>query len=250
MSTRASRPATKLLARRIISQEFNLRRPGHWRGACKGSRDGPAREEELGRPRSTSRRSPWGRRPAAKDSPAELTEREPHDAVLAGLYLMPFSVIAFLWFIAVIRRRIGEREDRFFATVFLGSGLLFAALTLVVSSVTAGAAVASDTFDTVLPDAGDVAVLQGIGRSLTTLSVVRLAGVFVLSTSTLILRTRALPTWLGIIGYPTAVGLLVNPFGWTEAALIFPSWVILVSVVILVRRKTAPAVPGGASSAT
>ena len=36
--------------------------------------------------------------------------------------------IAFLWFIGVIRDLIGEMEDKFFATVFLGSGLLFIAM--------------------------------------------------------------------------------------------------------------------------
>jgi len=45
-----------------------------------------------------------------------------------GLNLIPFAGIAFLWFIAVLRDRLGELEDRFFATVFLGSGLLFLAM--------------------------------------------------------------------------------------------------------------------------
>src|SRR3954453_14698216 len=44
---------------------------------------------------------------------------------LVGVDLAPFAGIAFLWFIAVVRNLIGDREDRFFATVFLGSGLLF-----------------------------------------------------------------------------------------------------------------------------
>src|SRR5262245_49383674 len=39
--------------------------------------------------------------------------------------LIPVAGIAFLWFIGVLRDRLGQREDRFFATVFLGSGLLF-----------------------------------------------------------------------------------------------------------------------------
>jgi hypothetical protein len=47
---------------------------------------------------------------------------------LVGVYLAPFSGIAFLWFIAVVRNLIGAREDRYFATVFLGSGLLFVAM--------------------------------------------------------------------------------------------------------------------------
>ena len=35
-----------------------------------------------------------------------------------SLNLLPFAGIAFLWFIAVVRDRLGELEDRFFATVF------------------------------------------------------------------------------------------------------------------------------------
>jgi hypothetical protein len=37
---------------------------------------------------------------------------------------VPFAGIAFLWFIGMLRDRLGEFEDRFFATVFFGSGLL------------------------------------------------------------------------------------------------------------------------------
>src|SRR4051794_9749769 len=48
-------------------------------------------------------------------------------AISFSLNLLPFAGIAFLWFIAVVRDRLGDLEDRFFATVFLGSGLLFIA---------------------------------------------------------------------------------------------------------------------------
>ena len=53
-----------------------------------------------------------------------LTDSGKRAAVAVGLNLIPFAGIAFLWFIGVIRDRIGAHEDRFFATVFLGSGLL------------------------------------------------------------------------------------------------------------------------------
>ncbi|HWJ53413.1 MAG TPA: hypothetical protein VNT24_08590, partial [Propionibacteriaceae bacterium] len=45
-----------------------------------------------------------------------------------SLNLVPFAGIAFLWFIGVVRERLGEIEDRLFSTVFLGSGLLFLAM--------------------------------------------------------------------------------------------------------------------------
>ena len=52
--------------------------------------------------------------------------------------LMPFAGIAFLWFIGVVRDGFGSFEDKFFSTVFIGSGLLFLAMMFVSSAVGAG----------------------------------------------------------------------------------------------------------------
>ena len=49
--------------------------------------------------------------------------------VSLDLNLIHYSSIIFLWFIGVIRFFLSDRENRLFATVFLGSGLLFLALT-------------------------------------------------------------------------------------------------------------------------
>src|SRR6266487_2905954 len=54
--------------------------------------------------------------------------------VSLALTLVPFAGIAFLWFMGVVRDRLGTLEDQFFSTVFFGSGLLFLALLLLVSS--------------------------------------------------------------------------------------------------------------------
>src|SRR6266496_3896161 len=72
---------------------------------------------------------------------AWLTDSGRRAAVAVALNLVPFAGIAFLWFIGVLRDRIGAREDRFFATVFLGSGLLFVAMLFVAAAV-AGATIA------------------------------------------------------------------------------------------------------------
>src|SRR5215470_11021776 len=55
--------------------------------------------------------------------------------VALALNIIPFSGIAFLWFIGVLRDRLGQREDRFFATVFFGSGLLFLATLFIAAAV-------------------------------------------------------------------------------------------------------------------
>ena len=51
---------------------------------------------------------------------------------------MPFAGIAFLWFIGVLRDGLGRLENRFFTTVFIGSGLLFLAMIFASTAVGAG----------------------------------------------------------------------------------------------------------------
>src|SRR6187401_286575 len=75
--------------------------------------------------------------PADPQEPGSWLNSESGKIALA-LNLIPFAGIAFLWFIGVLRDRLGPKEDRFFATVFLGSGLLFLA-TLFVAATIVGA---------------------------------------------------------------------------------------------------------------
>jgi hypothetical protein len=67
-----------------------------------------------------------------------LTDGSRRGAVLFALGLVPFAGIAFLWFVGVVRDRVGDAEDRFFATVFLGSGLLFVGTLFVASALAMG----------------------------------------------------------------------------------------------------------------
>ena len=56
-------------------------------------------------------------------------------AIALALNLVPLAGVAFLWFIGVLRDRLGQQEDRFFATVFFGSGLLFLAMLFAAAAV-------------------------------------------------------------------------------------------------------------------
>src|SRR4249919_316836 len=80
------------------------------------------------------------------------------NATLVALYLIPFSGIAFTWFLAALRRRVGRLEDQLFATVFLATGLLFVAM-LFAAGAAASAAVTAGRFGTTT--AGTIAVLFG-----------------------------------------------------------------------------------------
>jgi hypothetical protein len=169
-------------------------------------------------------------------------------SVTAALSMIPFAAIAFLWFTAVIRVRLGSREDRFFETVFLGSGLIFVAMLFAAGGALGGAlgviGTGSDaTGDTVLLAWSTALWLLGTFGA-------RMAAVFILSVTTMGLRMRTVPKWLAAWGYVTAVLLLVTPPFPRLSQYLFPLWVIVVSVFILVRRREAEPSAGAVRNAS
>lgn len=151
-----------------------------------------------------------------------------------GLRLIPFASIFFLWFMGVIRDRLGAAEDKLFATVTLGSGLVFLALTL------ASCAIAGGLLDSLLTG-GSQALPLGVylfARSITDLAfntyAVKMASVFMLSLGTLWRATGVMPRPLVYLTYLLALGMLVVFSQSLWLLLIFPAWVLLVSVYILI----------------
>jgi hypothetical protein len=135
---------------------------------------------------------------------------------------------------AVLRNRIGSLEDRFFATVFLGSGLLFVALLFVCTAVT-GAILETFAVDGRLPDQSETfAFGRRLSHALMNTFAIKMAAVFIFVTSSIGLRTAIMPRWLGFAGFALGLVLLlvITDFAWI--ALLFPLWVLLVSVYILV----------------
>src|SRR3954453_9968269 len=57
------------------------------------------------------------------------------ETVTLALNLIPFAGVAFLWFIGVLRDRLGQQEDRFFSTGFFGSALLFLAMLFAAAAI-------------------------------------------------------------------------------------------------------------------
>jgi uncharacterized membrane protein len=159
-----------------------------------------------------------------------LTEPNRRNAVRFALDLVPFAGIAFLWFIGVLRNRLGELEDQFFATVFLASGLLFVA-TMFVASALMGAltdSVAAGDIDSQTYYFG-----RRVSDSLLNLFAMKMAGVFIFSTCTIGLRTAIFPRWVALSGYACALVLLAVIADWRWITLVFPIWMVLVSAQIL-----------------
>lgn len=159
--------------------------------------------------------------------------------VSLGLNLVPFAGIAFLWFIGVVRDRLGDLEDRLFATVVLGSGLLFLAMTF------AGAALAGGLLSTYA--LGSTSILEnGIftyGREVTfqliNVYAVRMAGLFMISLGSIWIRTGAMHRAWAFVTYALALVLLVSVTFSLWVTLVFPAWVFAVSVQFLIRSRHA-----------
>lgn len=149
--------------------------------------------------------------------------------------LMPFAGISFLWFIGVVRDGLGRLEDRFFSTVFLGSGLLFLAMMFVTSAIGAGLA-ASNSVGQDLLGHSEVAVFgQMVVLALSKTYALRMAAVFMISLATIWLRTGLMPRWLVYVSYLLAVALLIASDVSMWLTLGFPIWVLVVSMLLLAR---------------
>jgi hypothetical protein len=153
-----------------------------------------------------------------------------------ALGLIPFAGLFFLWFIAVARERLGRFEDQFFATVFLGSGLLFLAMVFAAAASAGAIAAAYARAPTTFPASSTYLYARQAVAQIFAVYALRMAAVFLLSQATLWVRTKVMPTWMALLTYVVALVLL---FVFTQASwviLIFPAWVLMVSIYILVAR--------------
>jgi hypothetical protein len=153
------------------------------------------------------------------------------------LTLVPFAGIALLWFTGVIRDQLKDREDRFFATIFFGSGIIIVLL-LFIWGALLGTIMRIATLET-------LGVIDSFSTDIYIYSIVlmneiigniglRMTGVYMTAVGTLWNRTKLMPRWITIITYILALGFLLAAERIREARFIFPVWVFVVSVYILI----------------
>jgi len=154
-------------------------------------------------------------------------------SVALALNLMPFAGIAFLWFIGVLRHRLGQQEDRFFATVFFGSGLLFLAMLFTSAAIMGAILIAFAMQPEELIGSATFHFARAAAYSLVNVYMIKMASVFMITTSTVAIYTGIAPRWLAILGLALALILLFGSFYISWSFLVFPLWVFLVSASIL-----------------
>lgn len=165
-------------------------------------------------------------------SVAAVSARSSAGQLAAAVTLIPFAGIAFLWFVGVVRDRLGELEDRFFSTVMFGSALLFLAMLFVAMAIAGGILVtasgAVEEVDRKIVGFGREVMLQ-----ISNVYALRMAGVFMISLATIWLRTGIMPRWVVVITYLVALVLLFVVTLSVWVTLVFPAWVCVISCLIL-----------------
>ncbi|MFJ5829107.1 hypothetical protein [Streptomyces sp. NPDC093089] len=164
-------------------------------------------------------------------------------AVRTALELVPFAGIAFLWFMGALREQGGAREDKFVSTVFLGSGLVF------VATLFGAAAAAWSVLDEGGQDGQGSDFGRDVAYALLTTYAMRMAAVFVITTSTIGRRLGVLPRPLVAVGYLVGLTLLVVGANVPWSELIFPAWVLAISLNSLWGRRARSAASRPAASA-
>jgi len=154
---------------------------------------------------------------------------------LAGLYLLPFAAILFLWFIVALRgwiRGTQQRRNLLISDVQLVSGTAFIAIFRVGAGAIATAIIVAQTAPGQLTTSSLVA-LSGFGTTLMTVMGVRIAAIFVIATASLGMTTGVLPRWFNLVSYGFGLILMLTPIVSSALMLAFPVWIIVLSVMLL-----------------
>ena len=164
--------------------------------------------------------------------------------VTLAMNLVPFAGIAFLWFVGVLRDRLGAREDRLFATVFLGSGFLLLAMLFAAAAVVGALIIAFHAAPEQLVHSATFHFGRGLAYGMVNIYLAKTAAVFMITTSTIAVYTRLTPRWLAIGGYLIAAVLLFGSGYFDGSLLVFPLWVLVVSLSVLCERPAVPSSTG------
>ncbi|MBV9580056.1 MAG: hypothetical protein JO057_15825 [Chloroflexi bacterium] len=185
--------------------------------------------------------------PGAYASDAEIVafyqSETPRRLILVGLYLMPFAGIAFIWFTVALRMWIrgnSRREELLLSNVQLVSGILFVAL-LFASAGASAASAASAEFVSGPVDAAIARQLPALSDTLLFVFAMRMAAMFVFTTSNIGRTEGVLPGWFVVIGMLVGLFLLLSATFSEILVLVFPAWVLVLSVMLFLRARRIPA---------
>jgi len=186
----------------------------------------------------------WLLRKSVPDDPREPGAwlNSESNTVALAINLVPFAGIAFLWFIGVLRDRLGASEDKFFATVFFGSGLLFLGMLFAAAAVAGALIISFETAPAQLIESATFHFARAAAYSMMNVYTIKMAGVFMVTTSTIAIYTGFAPRWIATLGYLLALLLLFGSYYLSWSFVVFPLWVLVMSIYIFFDNAGAKSV--------
>jgi len=161
---------------------------------------------------------------------------------LVGLYIMPFAAIAFMWFIVALRMWETfsvRRENLLYSNLQLVSGILYVAM-LAVGAAAQGVLAASAAYATGPIDPVVARQFPQYGSTILIVFATRMAAIFVFTTSSIGRTTGVLPRWFAYVGYVVGLFMLLSATLHPALALVFPTWLLGLSAILLIKARAIP----------
>jgi hypothetical protein len=158
--------------------------------------------------------------------------------VTVGIYLIPLAGIAFLWHAHTTRLLIKSRTPSPSAIpdgLQLVSGILFVVLLFAGTASAGSVALLKDLTSAPLPSADFARGMLAVGYGMVFIYALRGAGMYALTTTTLLREAGIMPKWLALVSYLVAAFLLLSTVMHPAAMLLFPTWVVIAGLVVFIR---------------
>ncbi len=162
--------------------------------------------------------------------------------LIATIYLIPFSAIAFIWFIVALRMwasRSMQRVNILFANVQLVCGIIYITLLLSagasMSMLAAQVELGGESFNLTL-----ARQFPQFGVTLFVVLAMRMAAMFVFSTTSLLRKEKILPGWFVAVGAVVGLALLLSATVSSWFIAVFPIWIICLCAIIFFRARRSP----------
>lgn len=159
-------------------------------------------------------------------------------SLIAGLYVVPLAGIAFIWFMSALRDRYvrtATREHIILSTAHMVAGALVVVSLFTLAAVELAVVWLAEAHGTV--DISGTRSLLALGQASSDIMALRAAAVFVGISASRGVRSGLFPRAFGAVSVLVAVALLVVYQAAPWIGLLFPAWVAVSSVLILVRRR-------------
>lgn len=162
-------------------------------------------------------------------------------SAVAGLYVVPFAAIAFIWFMAALRDRYlrsGGRENVLLSTTHLVAGTLYVTALFASAAVELALVWMADQPPDAVFDVDAARAMVAFGAALSQIVALRSGAVFIVISTTRAMRAGLFPRWYGVLCVIVAFVLMFTYTSGALTGLMMPIWVVATSALVMAQRVT------------